>query len=55
MAGKIVLCSNCLQWFSWNPEKPWGIKVQKRGYSAAYYCGECFANTRISKRKEIAK
>lgn len=55
MKPKFVCCRNCNQWFSYSPELNNGIEVKKRGYSSAYYCAECIANTKLTKRKEMTK
>lgn len=53
--SKMVLCANCLQWFCYNPNNPWGIVVKKRGYNDRYYCGECISNNKISAKARETK
>lgn len=54
MNSKMVLCANCMQWFCYNPQNPWGIVVKSRGYSDRYYCGECISDNKISAKKARA-
>lgn len=51
--SKMVLCNSCAQWFMYNPERPWGIEVKKRGYRSAYYCGECIANNKLTMKARL--